>query len=871
VNLCQPTHPGWLAFVRRAALPLLWLSGGSGGLPASSPVILFQPVEQRAISGGRTELGVNAQAAAGDNGKLTYQWLRNGEAVPGAVNRLIIFAPVRVGDAGTYQVIVRGSAGETWSRPADLHVLEEPPAPGSLDPSFAAARIENPSGGVRGTVYAVASTADGGVLIGGDFTLVDGVARPGLAKLTATGELDSPFVFTGLPSQPVVRCLATVPGGWLAGGSASTLRKSWLAFVPAAGGAVANMENGWSFSAAGGQEVRALLPVPDGRTLAAGTFTASAGAYSATRLMRLKPDGTLDPSLPAAGWNAGVLSLALTPAGNILAGGAFSTPKRCLARLLPDGAHDGSFAIPASGWSAAAEISALAVLTNSRIVAGGKFSFAPAGSFTRWSLAGFMADGTPDLTFAARLNTDGKAEVRALLADGPDKVLVAGRFTEVTDADAGGGTFKVPWAGVVRLNSGGRPVYPQRSTAWDDRTVWSLGISSPPDKPRRVMAGGDFAWPAERLTALRGDAPANAAPVILSDPVPSEAVIRAGDPLRISVAATGWPEPTWQWHRDGQPVAGARSPELFLPNAGVSDTGHYTLRISNSAGSVTSAPVHVAVHESPPGFAPLVTGISAMPLTVQEFTSNLASVRLTVPFAPTRIAVALRISHRDTNDLSATLIAPGGQRARVFDQPDPSGRDFADTVFDDTSTLRLEDALPPFRGTYQTGGALNALRALPATGDWFLEVTNNGGQTAVLESWKLMVEGPAAPVTYESWRDAALAGAENTAPEQDADGDGTSNAGAWLFGAAPCNPGTAPGGIRGISSAPDGSCFLRWHGWQSAAYQLEWSADLLAWRPAVEGPDYVTTWTTRTEPARCEYTVRLTTPAAAGFWRLRGR
>src|SRR6476659_3494124 len=100
----------------RMALPLHWLWFGVMVLRAAPPVILFQPVEQRAVSGGRTEFGVSAQNAPGDNGTLTYQWVHDGQIVPGAESRLMVFSPVKAQDAGTWQVIVRGTAGETWSR-----------------------------------------------------------------------------------------------------------------------------------------------------------------------------------------------------------------------------------------------------------------------------------------------------------------------------------------------------------------------------------------------------------------------------------------------------------------------------------------------------------------------------------------------------------------------------------------------------------------------------------------------------------------------------------------------------------------------------------------------------------------------------------
>ena len=230
---------------------------------ASPPVILFQPVEQRIFAGGRTELAVTAQCAPGDDCTLTYQWHRNGAALPGATNRLLAFTPAGPADAGEYFVSVCGSAGETWSRTVALHVASEPPVSGTLDTSFSAARLDNPSGGIRGAVYAIVPTADGGWLAGGAFSHVNGQPRPGLVKLTASGAVDESFVVAHLPTTPTVRCLAAVPGGWLVGGSAFTVKRPWLAFIPAAGGPVVSAENGWTFTAVTGQEVPSQMTLPE--------------------------------------------------------------------------------------------------------------------------------------------------------------------------------------------------------------------------------------------------------------------------------------------------------------------------------------------------------------------------------------------------------------------------------------------------------------------------------------------------------------------------------------------------------------------------------------------------------------------------------
>ena len=66
-------------------------------------------------------------------------------------------------------------------------------APGDVDLSF------DPGSGVNGPVNTVAVQPNGKVLIGGQFTTVKGLARPGLARLNADGSGDSSFNPSAMP------------------------------------------------------------------------------------------------------------------------------------------------------------------------------------------------------------------------------------------------------------------------------------------------------------------------------------------------------------------------------------------------------------------------------------------------------------------------------------------------------------------------------------------------------------------------------------------------------------------------------------------------------------------------------------------------
>jgi uncharacterized delta-60 repeat protein len=135
---------------------------------------------------------------------------------------------------------------------------------------------------------------DGKVLIGGDFTLVKGASRNGLARLNADGTLDQTFN----------------PGPGISSGT----------------GAIPYVEG--------------ILVQPDGRILIAGWFATFNGTVR-NGIARLNADGSLDGSFnPGSGADGVVRAIALQADGKMLIGGDFTTfngvPRPGVARLYGD-------------------------------------------------------------------------------------------------------------------------------------------------------------------------------------------------------------------------------------------------------------------------------------------------------------------------------------------------------------------------------------------------------------------------------------------------------------------------------------------------------------------------------------------------------
>lgn len=86
------------------------------------------------------------------------------------------------------------------------------------------------------------------------------------------------------------------------------------------------------------------------------------------------------------------------------------------------------------------------------------------------------------------------------------------------------------------------------------------------------------------------------APTITKGPV--DASVTAGMSATLSVEATGTAPLTYQWYKDGAPV-GPNMASYLLTQIMPATAGSYTVKVTNGAGSVTSAPAVLAVSSAP--------------------------------------------------------------------------------------------------------------------------------------------------------------------------------------------------------------------------------------------------------------------------------
>jgi uncharacterized delta-60 repeat protein/uncharacterized repeat protein (TIGR01451 family) len=264
---------------------------------------------------------------------------------------------------------------------------------GTIDDSF------DPGTGADGLVTSLALQQDGKILMGGDFRSVNGVNRYRVARLNIQGSVDATFN-PGVGADGTVWSLAlSTNGSIVIGGQFDNFNnypRSRVARLDSLGNVDLTFDTS-NLRLDG--TVWAVAPQSDGKVVIGGDFT-TVGGVPRSRVARLNADGSLDTSFdPLLGANSTVRTLLVQADGHILAGGSFTqfhtAAHHGLTRLLSSGAVDPSFS-PGTGANDTV-FSVFYAPAESRIYVGGQFT-----SFNgtrRVAVARLFLDGTVDTSF----------------------------------------------------------------------------------------------------------------------------------------------------------------------------------------------------------------------------------------------------------------------------------------------------------------------------------------------------------------------------------------------------------------------------------------------------------------------------------------
>jgi len=457
--------------------PLIRLLGGAA--VDAAPTVVVQPSHQRVTVGQTVQLTAFVTSAA----RFSCGWDLDGTPLSTATNATLTLTNMGVAQTGTYTITVSNALGTATSS-ASLEVVALSTSVGKLDLSYNSGTRPQ----VMDGIFAATLQPDGGTVLGGGFYTFNGVRCTNLARVDASGNVDTNFNSGRL-------AYGAYPD-WVQG-----LVRQDDGKLIAVGRFPARI---FRFDTLGARDLTFLsssLPLlyavalqQDGRVLVGGSAA----------IRRLTPTGNYDATFNAgAGPNTSVRAIAVQPDGRILAGGDFTTwsgtARPGLVRLNAGGDLDFSFDAHLTG-----EVAAVVVQLDGKVLVGGNFQ--GAGGAARSGLARLNPDGSVDAAYASGSGFYASApnpRVVALALQPDGKLLVGGGFTSVDGAAR---------RAITRLNPDGRVDPTFNPGTGPDGGVYALALQ--PDG--NVIIAGDFnnvnGSPRDRLARLFGDHPPPIAP-----------------------------------------------------------------------------------------------------------------------------------------------------------------------------------------------------------------------------------------------------------------------------------------------------------------------------------------------------------------------
>ena len=143
------------------------------------------------------------------------------------------------------------------------------------------------------------------------------------------------------------------------------------------------------------------------------------------------------------------------------------------------------------------------------------------------------------------------------------------------------------------------------------------------------------------------DAVQGIAPVILNANQPVDQYVLQGQPLTMSISATGMPAPVYQWYRNGSPLAAATNATYAVASVAAANAGSYFVRVTNQLGSADSRTAVVTYSTD-----------TAPPTLVYALGSN-APTSIFVAFSEPVAAASATVS----GNYTVTSLADGGSLA----------------------------------------------------------------------------------------------------------------------------------------------------------------------------------------------------------------
>ncbi|GAB5558943.1 MAG: hypothetical protein SynsKO_05900 [Synoicihabitans sp.] len=512
-----------------------------------APSITSQPQAQTVVSGTEVSFAVTATAKPEE----TYQWRKNGEAIPGATGPELNLGSVDVSDEGNYDVEVRNIVGSIFSEEAFLTVNVAP----SITSQPQAQTV------VSGTevTFAVTATAKP------EETYQwrkNGVAIPG-----ATGpELNLGSVDVSDEGNYDVE-VSNIVGSVFSEGAFLTVNVA-----------------------------PSITSQPQAQTVVSGTEVSFAVTATAKpeETYQWRKNGVAIPGATGPELNLG--SVDVSDEGNYdvevrnIVGSVFS---------------EGAFLTVNVGPSITTQPQAQTVVSGTEVSFAVTATAKPEETY-QWRKNGVAIPGAtgPELNLGSvDVSDEGNYDVEVSNVVG--SVFSEGAFLTVNVAPSittqpqsrtvvAGGTITLS----VEATGVPAPTYQWRKGGADLVGETSAELSIPSSD---LSDAGDYdvvvANVVDSVTSTVAKVLVHTAPVIASQS--KSQTVLAGEKVTLSVEATGIPDPTYQWRQDGVAIAGATESTFVITSAQAEDAGDYDVVVSNVVDDVTSGTATLTVQSVP--------------------------------------------------------------------------------------------------------------------------------------------------------------------------------------------------------------------------------------------------------------------------------
>lgn len=512
----------------------------------------IDPATGTALIGGRVLLSAHAEGT----GPFSYRWFHEGEPIVSTAEPVLRLESIAYADAGQYWVEAANAFGSSTSAPVRLTVIDVAVWGSNYDRQLEVpASATNLAAVYAGMFHSVGLRADGTVMVWGN-TPIDGGMHPG-------GRLQPP---PGLSNFVAVA----------AGGGFNVALKSdgtVLGWGDNSWGQISGLTQWNNIVAVAADYAHTLALRADGTVLAKG------GNFSGQIAI---PPGIEDGIAITAGWEA---SSVLRSDGSVIQWGhgqkVPTDDRHDLVAIAPGLSlrKDGTLL----GWPDATGpgLAPIVAISGSR-----DRQLVLRADGTAWPYDASMPPGLTNIISIAA----GFQHSVALMGGGPPRLLqqpvsftaVAGRNARFAVSASGAQPIAYQW----RQNGRPIPNATNQVLALDHVSIFDGG-------PYDAVASNASGTSTSRVAVL----------TLMFQP-PSALTVRAqpeggigylGGSAQFTATARGSTPFEYRWLRQGQSVLKGREATLTLDHLSAADSGDYLAIAANAFGSVTSAPVHLAV------------------------------------------------------------------------------------------------------------------------------------------------------------------------------------------------------------------------------------------------------------------------------------